>query len=59
MPPDASTIGDWVTFGVSQTSRLEIANGRKSDVLFIIDECEALRKAAVEKSKPWYEKLFK
>lgn len=38
--PDTDTAQDWVAFAFEQTSRLEIANNRMADTMYIISQCE-------------------
>lgn len=46
--PAGNSVGDWVAFGDAQTGRLDMANGRTSDVIGIIGRCEARDQAAIK-----------
>lgn len=58
LPPSDANVGDWIVFGNAQTGQLEIQYGRLNDTLSIVGKCEDLQKQAVEKSKPWYRRIF-
>jgi len=50
--PADNTVGSWIVFGDTQTGKLDIANGRSSDMLDIIGRCEVRDKAALNRSRP-------
>lgn len=50
--PAGKTVGEWVAFGDAQTGQLDIANGRYSDAMNILENCEALLKKAGEAAQP-------
>ncbi|MET3527281.1 hypothetical protein [Phenylobacterium koreense] len=50
---------DWQVFGVSQTDRLEIANGRMREAIGVIERCEKRDAAAVKRIEaPWWRRPF-
>jgi hypothetical protein len=51
-PPDVSAGALWIALD-DQTARLDLANGRKGDVLEIIDKCEAERAKASQTPSLW------
>ena len=59
LPPDQSTIGDWVSFADAQTGRLDQANGRTKDAIEIVERCEARERKAIERARQgWFRRLF-
>lgn len=56
--PAGGTVGDWIAFGDAQTGKLDIANGRLTDTLHIVGECERRAAAAVERSRPKFLGIF-
>ena len=56
--PDGDTAGDWISFADAQTAKLDQANGRTRDTIFIIERCEERDRKAIERAtRPWW-KLF-
>lgn len=56
--PEGDIVGDWISFGDRQTAQLDKANGRQTDTLHIIGECERRAKAAVQRSRPKFLGVF-
>lgn len=54
--PAGAKVGDWVSFGISQTGQLDKSNGRTHDAMEIIKKCEARDRAAADamQPKPWW-----
>lgn len=46
--PADNSVGQHIAFGDAQTGQLDQANDEKGTVLWIVDNCEAERRAAVE-----------
>lgn len=58
MLPDGDTVGDWIAFGDAQTAQLDKANGRLSDTLHIVGECERRAEEAVKRSRARFLGVF-
>ena len=55
LPTDEDETRRWQVFGVGQTGQLKIANGRASDVIGVVEACEARDAASVRQiERPWY-----
>ncbi len=48
----------WTSFGVEESARREIANGRTTDTIGIIRRCEARDRKAVDRARPKFLGLF-
>jgi hypothetical protein len=51
LPPAEAAAGDWIVFADAQTGRLDRANGHTSDVIEIVEACEARARAALKRVK--------
>ena len=51
-PPDVTAGGLWIALD-GQTARLDMANGHTSDVIAIVDNCEAQRAKATPAPSFW------
>lgn len=60
-PPSDADAGDLATALDGQTTQLDRANGRSSDLIAIADTCQTRQQAVLEalNPPPWYERLFK
>jgi hypothetical protein len=56
--PEGDTVGDWIAFGDAQTGRLDVANGRTTDTLAIVERCEARDAKAIARAKPRFLGIF-
>jgi hypothetical protein len=56
--PGGDTVGDWIAFADAQTGKLDMANGRTTDSIDIIERCEARDREAVKRSRPKFLGVF-
>lgn len=59
LPPANATAGDWIVAMDGQTTQLDQANGRASDLVAIADGCQARQQAVLSalNPKPWWQSL--
>ena len=58
LPPENTTVGDWIAFADAQTGRLDQANGRTADAIAIVERCEAREREALKRAKAgWWARL--
>ena len=50
--PTGEVVADWIAFADAQTGKLDTSNGRLTDSLHIIGECERRAALAVKRSRP-------
>lgn len=49
--PEGDTVADWISFADREAAQLDKANGRLSDTLHIVSECERRAGEAVKRSR--------
>lgn len=58
--PAGNEVGDWISFGDQQTGKLDQANGRTIDAIYLVERCEARDAEAVKRAqRGWLARLFK
>lgn len=55
---DLDRLKNWINFGIAQTGKLEVANGRLVDTIGIIERCEERDREAVRRARPKFLGLF-